>query len=186
MEEATQESVGVPLNQDPQSDSLQLPSRVTHVRVDEKDVYLVGTAHVSKDSVEDVRTTIEQVRPDVVCIELCKARHQAITQADNLVLRFTFSTIQPSSAHAPQADGTFALTPSFGPSQLTVGERAGGCGNEEAASGEDGDAESAKALLDVFGRRAGEEPGAGHRVDGGRLINEGSRQRIQPLDNPRS
>ena len=83
MEEATQESVGVPLNQDTQSDSLQLPSRVTHVRVGEKDVYLVGTAHVSKDSVEDVRTTIEQVRPDTVCIELCKARHQAITQADN-------------------------------------------------------------------------------------------------------
>ncbi len=83
MEEATQESVGVPLNQDTQSDSLQLPSRVTHVRVGEKDVYLVGTAHVSKDSVEDVRTTIEQVRPDAVCIELCKARHQAITQADN-------------------------------------------------------------------------------------------------------
>ncbi len=76
--------------------------------------------------------------------------------------------------------------PGLSPSQLTVGERAGGCGNEEAASGEDGDAESAKALLDVFGRRAGEEPGAGHRVEGGRLINEGSRQRIQPLDNPRS
>ena len=67
-----------------------------------------------------------------------------------------------------------------------LAERAGGCGNEEAASGEDGDAESAKALLDVVGRRAGEEPGAGHRVEGGRLINEGSRQRIQPLDNPRS
>lgn len=70
MEEAMQQSV-------------QLPERVTHVRVDDKDVYLVGTAHVSKDSVEDVRATIEQVRPDTICVELCKARHQAITQADN-------------------------------------------------------------------------------------------------------
>jgi len=70
MEEATQQST-------------QLPQRVTHLRVDDKDVYLVGTAHISKDSVEDVRTTIEQVRPDTICIELCKARHQAITQADN-------------------------------------------------------------------------------------------------------
>lgn len=76
--------------------------------------------------------------------------------------------------------------PSFGPSQLTVGERAGGRGDEEAASGEDGDAEPAKALLDVFGRRAGEEASAGHRVEGDRPIDEGSRQRIQPLDNPRS
>jgi pheromone shutdown-related protein TraB len=63
--------------------SVQLPARVAHVRVDDRDIYLVGTAHVSKDSVEDVRTTIEQVRPEAVCVELCKARHQAITQTDN-------------------------------------------------------------------------------------------------------
>jgi pheromone shutdown-related protein TraB len=62
---------------------VRLPERVTHVRVDDKDVYLVGTAHISKDSVDDVRTTVEQVRPDTICIELCKARHQAMTQADN-------------------------------------------------------------------------------------------------------
>ncbi|MEN6335408.1 MAG: TraB/GumN family protein [Phycisphaerales bacterium] len=70
MEETTQQSV-------------QLPERVTHVRLDDKDVYLVGTAHISKDSVDDVRTTVEQVHPDAICIELCKARHQAMTQADN-------------------------------------------------------------------------------------------------------
>ena len=83
MEEATQESLGIPKRDESQLDPSQLPSRVTHVRVGDKDVFLVGTAHVSKDSVEDVRTTVEQVRPDTVCIELCKARHQAITQADN-------------------------------------------------------------------------------------------------------
>lgn len=70
MEETTQQSI-------------QLPERVTHVRVGDKDVYLVGTAHISQDSVEDVRTTVEQVRPDAICVELCKARHQAMTQADN-------------------------------------------------------------------------------------------------------
>jgi len=70
MEETTQQSI-------------QLPERVTHVRVGYKDVYLVGTAHISQDSVEDVRTTVEQVRPDAICVELCKARHQAMTQSDN-------------------------------------------------------------------------------------------------------
>jgi pheromone shutdown-related protein TraB len=60
-----------------------LPQRVSHVKVGEKDVYLVGTAHISQESVEDVRTTIAQVRPESVCIELCKARYQAMTQADN-------------------------------------------------------------------------------------------------------
>jgi pheromone shutdown-related protein TraB len=70
MEETTQQSI-------------QLPERVTHVRLDDKDVYLVGTAHISKDSVDDVRTTVDQVHPDAICVELCKARHQAMTQADN-------------------------------------------------------------------------------------------------------
>lgn len=63
--------------------NLSLPERTTHVRVGEKDIYLVGTAHISKESVEDVHATIEHVRPDAVCVELCKARHQAMTQLDN-------------------------------------------------------------------------------------------------------
>ena len=48
--------------------NLSLPERVTHVRVGETDIYLVGTAHISKASVEDVRTTVEQVRPDAICV----------------------------------------------------------------------------------------------------------------------
>jgi len=63
-------------------DGFSLPERVSHVKVDDKDVYLVGTAHLSQESVQDVRTTIEQVHPETVCVELCKSRHQAITQAD--------------------------------------------------------------------------------------------------------
>jgi pheromone shutdown-related protein TraB len=69
--------------EDTMQESMQLPERVAHVRVGDKDVYLVGTAHISRESVEDVRTTVEQIRPDTICIELCKARHQAITQADS-------------------------------------------------------------------------------------------------------
>jgi pheromone shutdown-related protein TraB len=62
---------------------VDLPPRVSHVQVEDKDVYLVGTAHISQESVEDVRATIAQVRPASVCIELCKARHQAMTRADH-------------------------------------------------------------------------------------------------------
>ena len=64
------------------TDGISLPERVSHVKVDGKDVYLVGTAHLSQESVQDVRTTVEQVRPQTICVELCKSRHQAITQAD--------------------------------------------------------------------------------------------------------
>ncbi len=60
-----------------------LPDSVSVIQVGEKQVYLVGTAHVSKQSVEDVRTTVESVRPDSVCVELCQARYQSIIQRDS-------------------------------------------------------------------------------------------------------
>lgn len=55
-----------------------LPPSVDHVRVGEKDVYLVGTAHVSKQSVEDVRQAVELFKPHTICVELCPSRHQAM------------------------------------------------------------------------------------------------------------
>ncbi len=42
-------------------------------------VILVGTAHVSKASVEEVRETIERVKPDIVAVELDENRHKALT-----------------------------------------------------------------------------------------------------------
>jgi len=42
-------------------------------------VHLIGTAHVSKKSVEEVRRVIAEVEPDTVCIELCAMRYQTLT-----------------------------------------------------------------------------------------------------------
>jgi pheromone shutdown-related protein TraB len=61
---------------------LSLPASVQALRVDGKEVYLVGTAHVSLESVEDVRQTIEAVSPDTVCVELCESRYKAIVQRE--------------------------------------------------------------------------------------------------------
>ncbi len=47
-----------------------------------KTIYLVGTAHVSSDSVKEVQTVIEQTKPDTVCIELCDSRYQSIREKD--------------------------------------------------------------------------------------------------------
>jgi pheromone shutdown-related protein TraB len=44
--------------------------------------YVVGTAHVSQHSVEEVRTAIAELRPEVVCVELDRARHDALTRAN--------------------------------------------------------------------------------------------------------
>jgi len=80
------------------TDNVALPARVTHVKVGEKDVYLVGTAHLSKESVEDVRSTVEQTQPKAICVELCKARHQAMTQADNWSKMNIFKVLRQKKA----------------------------------------------------------------------------------------
>ena len=56
----------------------QIPSGVKRLDLGARQVYLVPTAHVSKKSVDDVRKTIEALRPDVVCVELCEARYKNI------------------------------------------------------------------------------------------------------------
>ncbi len=45
-------------------------------------IILVGTAHISEDSVKEVRKAIENYKPDIVAVELCERRHKAITKKD--------------------------------------------------------------------------------------------------------
>ncbi len=41
-------------------------------------IHLIGTAHVSEESVEEVRKTILEKRPDVVAVELCRDRYEGL------------------------------------------------------------------------------------------------------------
>ncbi len=41
--------------------------------------HLVGTAHVSQASVDEVRRVIAEIAPDVVCVELCASRLASLT-----------------------------------------------------------------------------------------------------------
>ena len=45
---------------------------------------LLGTAHVATASVEAVKQNIEEWKPDIVAVELCKGRHDALTQEKRL------------------------------------------------------------------------------------------------------
>lgn len=45
-----------------------------------KEYILIGTAHVSKHSAEQVKEVIEAERPDSVCVELDEQRYQTITE----------------------------------------------------------------------------------------------------------
>ena len=55
---------------------------VNEIVFDEKKILLVGTAHISQSSVDEVNKVIEQEQPDTVCVELCASRHQAMVDKD--------------------------------------------------------------------------------------------------------
>ncbi|KAA0005047.1 MAG: TraB/GumN family protein [Thermoplasmata archaeon] len=45
-------------------------------------ILLVGTAHISKDSVDEVRSAINEFKPNVVAVELCKRRYQTLLEKE--------------------------------------------------------------------------------------------------------
>ena len=47
------------------------------------EVFVVGTAHVSKASAAEVRSVIRSVKPDTVFLELCDARAAAMRKIMN-------------------------------------------------------------------------------------------------------
>lgn len=55
---------------------------VTLLERDGRKWYLIGTAHVSQDSVNEVAEVITTVRPDTVCVELCETRYNALKDVD--------------------------------------------------------------------------------------------------------
>lgn len=55
-----------------------MPEDVMRVDLEDKTVFLVGTAHISKKSAETVREVIDSEKPDVVAVELCEQRKNAL------------------------------------------------------------------------------------------------------------
>ena len=47
---------------------------------EDKEIILIGTAHVSRESADLAEQVIEEERPDTVCVELCQSRHKSIMQ----------------------------------------------------------------------------------------------------------
>ena len=55
---------------------------VHRIMLDDKELIVIGTAHVSKNSAEEVKTIIEEEKPDSVAIELCNSRYQSMQDQD--------------------------------------------------------------------------------------------------------
>ncbi len=75
-----------------------LPESVHHINLDGKDIYLVGTAHVSKESVNDVIATVEALHPGTICVELCEARYRTIMSRDSWKQMNIFRVIREKKA----------------------------------------------------------------------------------------
>ncbi|MEI2663130.1 TraB/GumN family protein [Rossellomorea sp. LJF3] len=60
----------------------EIEKNVTRIHMDGKEFILIGTAHVSRQSAEQVKEVIEAERPDTVCVELDEPRYQSIVEGD--------------------------------------------------------------------------------------------------------
>jgi len=55
---------------------------VHRINLDHREILLIGTAHVSRESADLVERVIAEEKPDTVCVELCKPRYDAVRQKD--------------------------------------------------------------------------------------------------------
>lgn len=67
---------------------------IHHLRAQDRDVILVGTAHLSRASTDLVERVIREERPDTVCVELCASRFESLTQRKSWEERDLFKVIR--------------------------------------------------------------------------------------------
>jgi len=60
-----------------------MSENTTTITLNGREFKLIGTAHVSRESIEEVGNIIREEKPDMVCVELDSARYNSITQNDN-------------------------------------------------------------------------------------------------------
>jgi pheromone shutdown-related protein TraB len=71
---------------------------ITRIQLDGKEIILIGTAHVSKQSAEEVKEVIERERPNSVCIELDEQRYKSIKEGNKWKEMDIFKVIKEKKA----------------------------------------------------------------------------------------
>ncbi|AHF08147.1 TraB/GumN family protein [Desulfitobacterium metallireducens] len=71
---------------------------LTRIFLEGKEIILIGTAHVSKQSAEQVREVIEAEQPDSVCIELDEPRYQSLMDENKWKETDIFKVIKEKKA----------------------------------------------------------------------------------------
>lgn len=71
---------------------------ITRINLDGRELILIGTAHVSRQSAEQVKEVIEAERPDSVCIELDEQRYQSVMDGSKWKETDIFKVIKEKKA----------------------------------------------------------------------------------------
>jgi pheromone shutdown-related protein TraB len=71
---------------------------VKQLNFEDKEIHLIGTAHVSKESADLVSQVIDEEKPDTVCVELCEPRYQSLTQKKKWQDKNLFKVIREKKA----------------------------------------------------------------------------------------
>ncbi|WP_047985692.1 TraB/GumN family protein [Ornithinibacillus californiensis] len=71
---------------------------ISRLEIDGKEIILIGTAHVSKNSAEQVKQVIEEEQPDSVCVELDEGRYKSITDGNKWKETDIFKVIKERKA----------------------------------------------------------------------------------------
>ena len=71
---------------------------ITRINLDGKELILIGTAHVSRQSAIQVKEVIERERPDSVCIELDAQRYQSVMDSNKWKETDIFKVIKDKKA----------------------------------------------------------------------------------------
>ena len=71
---------------------------VTRLFLNGKEIILIGTAHVSKQSAEEVKEVIEREQPDSVCVELDQQRYQSLKDNNKWQKMDIFQVIKEKKA----------------------------------------------------------------------------------------
>jgi len=92
-------------------DDVELPATVTKLETKYGTrIFLVGTAHFSLDSQEDVSKTIHAVEPDVVMVELCDSRKHILSYDEEALQKPQTMNLATLSQYVKQAGVVRGIT----------------------------------------------------------------------------
>src|SRR5690242_20660062 len=92
---------------------------VTRIEHAGKEIHLLGTAHVSRQSVDEVRRVVAGLRPDCVAVELDRTRYETLADETRL------GRVDVTTILAANRAGLFLSALLFAGFQKRLGDRLG-------------------------------------------------------------